>query len=180
MAAGSGSYGFRACGRVTGRQSPPSRVAPSVVYRHADVPRVLRDNETFSSAVIGEGMGRWGRKIIVGWTSEHHRHRARLSGVPAHGPRSMGQSLVQRVVDELIDGCRPRSSEPGQRIHVPVSQGDRWCVGLPEEDYRQFQLGGRHHQRGARLAPRCQVLPRVAGLSVRILDERRQDPATTW
>jgi hypothetical protein len=30
------------------------------------------------------------------------------------------------------------------------------------------------------LAPRCQVLPRVAGLSVRILDERRQDPATTW
>ena len=52
-----------------------------VVYRHGDVTRVLRDGDTFSSSVIGEGMREvWGRKIIVGMDApEHQRHRALVS-----------------------------------------------------------------------------------------------------
>jgi cytochrome P450 len=73
---------------------PPSYV----VYRHADVTAVLRDGETYSSTIIGEGMGQvWGPKIIVGMDEpEHHRHRASslwLSG-NEHLPVGKNRSLA--------------------------------------------------------------------------------------
>ena len=83
--------------------APPSYV----IYRHADVTAVLRDGNTFSSAVIAEGMRDvWGRKIIVGMDEpEHHRHRALVS--VAFRQRTLArweESLVGRVVHELIVG----------------------------------------------------------------------------
>jgi cytochrome P450 len=80
--------------------SPP----PYVVFRHADVTRVLRDGETFSSAVIAEGTREvWGRKIIAGMDEpECHRHRALVS--VAFRQRALArweESLVARVVHDL-------------------------------------------------------------------------------
>ena len=47
-----------------------------VVYRHADVTKVLRDNVTFSSAIMRDVMGEvMGQKIILAMDEpEHYRH----------------------------------------------------------------------------------------------------------
>jgi cytochrome P450 len=115
-----------------------------VVYRHADVTRVLRDDETFSSSVIADGMRDvWGRKIIVGMDApEHHRHRALVSN--AFRQRTLArweQTLVGRVVDELIEGFADRGRVDLVREYTfdfpaKVISG---VLGLPEADYRQFQ-----------------------------------------
>src|SRR3977135_790822 len=95
--------------------APPSYI----VYRHDDVTRVLRDGATFSSAVIADGMREaWGRKIIVGMDApEHLQHRALVS--VAFRQRTLarwGESLVGRVVDELID----QFVDDGRADLVPV------------------------------------------------------------
>ena len=118
--------------------------ASYIVYRHDDVTRVLRDGATFSSAVIGDGMREvWGHEIIVGMDApEHQRHRALVS--VAFRQRTLArweESLVQRVVDDLIDGF-------GDRGHVDLVTDYTFgfpakvisgVLGLPEQDYEQFQ-----------------------------------------
>lgn len=134
------------------RESPVLRQEPSyegaqpsyVVYRHADVTQVLRDGETFSSGVIADGMRDvWGRKIIVGMDApEHHRHRALVS--VAFRQRTLARwedSLVGRVVDELIELFIDRGrvdlvDEYTFAFPAKVISG---VLGLPEEDYQQFQ-----------------------------------------
>ena len=153
-----------------------------VVYRHADVTRVLRDDETFSSVVIGEGMGEvWGRKIIVGMDQpEHHRHRALVS--VAFRQRTLArweQSLVRRVVDELIDGFGDRGranlvSEYTFPFPAKVIAG---VLGLPEKDYRQFQrwaVGIINVARDWHRAVKCSR--ELRDYLSRIVEERRQDP----
>jgi len=156
--------------------------ASYVVYRHADVTRVLRDHETFSSAVILEGMGEvWGRKIIVGMDPpEHHRHRALVS--VAFRQRTLARwenSLVGRVVDELIDqfidhGRTNLVDEYTFPFPAKVISG---VLGLPEQDYRQFQQWAvgiinvsRDWERGVQCS--SELRDYLAG----IVDERRQDP----
>jgi cytochrome P450 len=114
------------------------------VYRHADVTRVLRDGETFSSALIAEGMAEvWGRKIIVGMDApDHQRHRALVS--LAFRQRALArweESLVKRVVDDLTDHFSDRG-----RVNLVTAYTFPFpakviagVLGLPEEDYRQFQ-----------------------------------------
>lgn len=153
-----------------------------VVYRHADVTRVLRDGETFSSAVIAEGMGEvWGRKIIVGMDEpEHHRHRALVS--MAFGQRTLArweESLVGRVVDQLIDEFidRGRTNLVSDYTFPFPAKVIAGVLGLPEEDYRQFQEWAvgiinvpRDWDRGVRCSR--ELRDYLAG----IVDERRQDP----
>jgi cytochrome P450 len=120
--------------------TPPSYVA----YRHDDIARLLRDGATFSSSVIAEGMRDvWGRKIIVGMDEpEHHDHRALVS--VAFRQRTLArweETLVGRVVDDLIDAFIDRGRVdlvPEFTFAFParVISG---ILGLPEEDYRQFQ-----------------------------------------
>ena len=120
--------------------APPS----FVVYGHADVTRVPRDGEVFSSAVIADGMREvWGRKIIVGMDApDHQRHRALVS--VAFRQRTLvrwEESLVGRVVDELIDRFVERGhanlvSEYTFAFPAKVISG---VLGLPEGDYEQFQ-----------------------------------------
>lgn len=157
--------------------------APSyVVYRHADVTRVLRDGETFSSTVIAEGMAEvWGRKIIVGMDApEHQRHRALVS--VAFRARTLArweESLVGRVVDELIDQFADRGranlvSEYTFPFPAKVIAG---VLGLPEADYRQFQrwaVGIISVSRDWDRAVQCstQLRDYLAG----IVDQRRSDP----
>src|SRR5580693_3508915 len=135
----------RECSPVE-RQEPTIEGAPPAyaVYRHADVTRVLRDGLTFSSAVIAQGMAEaWGRKIIVGMDApEHHRHRALVSEAFRQSTLARWeQSLVQRVLDDLIGGFADRGganlvSEYTFPFPAKVIAG---ILGLPEADYQQFQ-----------------------------------------
>jgi len=119
---------------------PPSYV----VYSHHETTTVLRDAETYSSTIITEGMGQvWGPKIIVGMDEpDHHHHRALVS--VAFRQRTLArweESLVGRVVDELIDGFIERGnadlvSEFTFAFPAKVISG---VLGLPEQDYQQFQ-----------------------------------------
>lgn len=134
------------------RQSPVLRrdsiydgaPASYIVYRHDDVTRVLRDGATFSSAVIADGMREvWGRKIIVGMDAPDHQHHRALVSV-AFRQRTLArweESLVGRVVEELIDQFVDRgqvdlAAEYTFGFPAKVISG---VLGLPEEDYQQFQ-----------------------------------------
>jgi cytochrome P450 len=156
--------------------------ASYAVYRHADVMRVLRDNETFSSQVILEGMGEvWGPKIIVGMDEpEHHRHRALVS--VAFRQRAMARwedALVGRVVGDLIDTFVDRGRVdlvPEFTFPFPakVIAG---VLGLPEEDYRQFQqwaVGIINVSRDWDRAVRCSN--ELRDYLTHIVDARRKEP----
>ncbi len=115
-----------------------------MVYSHEGVTNVLRDDDTYSSTIITEGMGQvWGPKIIVGMDEpDHHRHRALLSA--AFRQRTLArweESLIGRVVDDLIDGFVEQGeanlvSEFTFAFPAEVISG---ILGLPEQDYQQFQ-----------------------------------------
>jgi cytochrome P450 len=119
---------------------PPSYV----VYSHEGVTKVLRDAATYSSTIITEGMGQvWGPKIIVGMDEpEHHRHRALVS--VAFRQRTLArweESLVGRVIDDLVYGFVEHGeadlvSEFTFAFPAKVISG---VLGLPEQDYQQFQ-----------------------------------------
>jgi cytochrome P450 len=158
--------------------APPSYV----VYRHADVTRVLRDSETFSSAVIAEGMREvWGRKIIVGMDApEHHVHRALVS--VAFRQKTLArweESLVGSVVGELIDQmvAQGRANLVTDFTFPFPAKVIAGVLGLPESDYRQFQrwaVGIISVTRDWNHAVRCSHELRDY-LSI-IVDQRRIDP----
>jgi cytochrome P450 len=158
--------------------SPPSYL----LYRHADVSKTLRDDQTFSSAVIADGMREvWGRKIIVGMDApEHHRHRALVS--TAFRQRTLARwetALVGRVVDELIDGFADRGridlvTDYTFTFPAKVIAG---VLGLPEADYAQFQhwaIGIINVAFDWDRAVRCSH--ELRDYLSRIVDERRRAP----
>jgi cytochrome P450 len=128
------------------RHEPVFEGAPVsfVLYRHADITRVLRDGVTFSSSVIAQGMRDvWGRRIIVGMDApEHQRHRALVS--VAFRQRTLArweESLVGRIVNDLIDQFIDRGhvdlvTDYTFEFPARVMSG---VLGLPEEDFAQFQ-----------------------------------------
>jgi cytochrome P450 len=153
-----------------------------LVYRHADVNRMLRDNDAFSSTILGEAMGEvMGRKIILAMDEpEHHRHRALVS--VAFRQKTLArweESLVQQVVDGLIDRfiSRGRAELVGEFTFLFPTMVIAGVLGLPTEDYRQFQqwaLGiitvHRDWDRGTRCSQE------LGEYLAAILEERRRDP----
>src|SRR3954453_9107812 len=82
-----------------------------IVYRHEEVQQMLRDNETFSSAIIIEAFGDvLGRQVMLGMDEpEHGRHRALVS--KAFSQKALARwenELVGKVGNELIDRFAPR------------------------------------------------------------------------
>ena len=114
------------------------------VYRHADVQKLLLDNETFSSSILGEMMGIiMGEKVILAMDEpEHKRHRALVS--TAFRNKTLAkweEGLVLRVVDDLIDRFADRGRADLVReftFFFPVQVIAR-ILGLPSEDHYQFQ-----------------------------------------
>ena len=153
-----------------------------VVYRHADVTRVLRDGLTFSSAVIAQGMAEaWGRKIIVGMDApEHHRHRALVSEAFRQSTLARWeQSLVQRVLDDLIDGFVDdgRANLVSEYTFPFPAKVIAGVLGLPEADYQQFQqwaigiIGITHDWQRA-----LQCSRQLRDYLTLIVEDRRRDP----
>jgi cytochrome P450 len=115
------------------------------VYRFDDIARVLRDAETFSSGhiidlIMGPVMG---EHIILGMDGERHR-RYRALVATAFRQKVLTDSedqLVAKVANELIDRFADRGhAELVREFTLPYpTQVIAGILGLPREDYRQFQ-----------------------------------------
>ena len=121
----------------------PSRPPPVTVLGFDEAVQVLRDNDTFSSTVYEGIMGAvMGRTILQMDEPEHRLHRAMVS--PTFRSKVLERwegDLVQRVVDELIDGFAHRgSADLVQELtfNFPV-QVIAQILGLPRADFPRFQ-----------------------------------------
>ena len=152
------------------------------VYRHDDATRVRRDGATFSSSVIAEGMREvWGRKIIVGMDApEHQRHRALVSVAFRQSTLARWEeSLVGRVINKLIDGFidHGRADLVAEYTFAFPAKVISGVLGLPEEDYEQFQrwaVGIISVFRDWDYAVQCSN--ELRDYLERIVEERRTDP----
>ena len=123
-----------------GDEMPPT----FLVYRYEDVCRVLQDYTTFSSSILTETMGpSMGYKIILGLDEpDHHRHRSLVATAFRAKTLARWEShLVQDVVDRLIDQfvARQKAELVYEFTYPFPTQVVAGILGLPREDYRQFQ-----------------------------------------
>ncbi|OIN81097.1 cytochrome P450 [Mycobacterium malmoense] len=115
-----------------------------IVYRHEEVQQMLRDNETFSSAIIIDAFGDvLGRHVMLGMDEpEHGRHRSLVA--KAFSQKALARwedELVGRVGNELIDRfvARGRADLVKEFTFPYPTQIIAGLLGLPREDYPQFQ-----------------------------------------
>lgn len=115
-----------------------------MVYRHEDVIAMLRDNETFSSAIVIDTFGDvLGKTVMLGMDEPvHGRQRALVS--KAFSPRAVAgweHELVIPVANLLIDRFAGRGHADLVKefnFEYPTRIISR-ILGLPEQDYEQFQ-----------------------------------------
>lgn len=115
-----------------------------IVYRHEDITTMLKDNETFSSAIVITAFGDvLGKHVMLGMDEpEHGRHRALVS--KAFSQKALARwetELVARIGNELIDSFAERgSADLVKEFNFPFpTQIIAGLLGLPEEDFPQFQ-----------------------------------------
>ncbi len=115
-----------------------------IVYRHEDIATMLRDNETFSSAIVIQAFGAvLGQRVMLGMDEpDHGRHRALVS--KAFSPKALArweENLVGRVGNELIDGfVGDGRVDLVKEFTFPYpTRIIAGLLGLPEEDHPQFQ-----------------------------------------
>ncbi len=115
------------------------------VYRHEDVFEVLRDGETYSSGhiidlIMGDVMG---KHIMLGMDGdEHRRYRALVS--TAFRQKTLARwehDRIEPIANELIDSFAGRGhAELVREFTFPFpTKVIAGLLGLPREDYRQFQ-----------------------------------------
>jgi cytochrome P450 len=115
-----------------------------MVYGFDEVSEVLRDNATFSSSIILAVFGDvLGKKVMLGMDEpEHRRLRALVSGAFTQRALARRQhDLVERVADALVDRFVDRGrAELTREFTFPYpTQIIASLLGLPQEDYPQFQ-----------------------------------------
>jgi cytochrome P450 len=163
----------------------PHEDAASVffLYRYDDVALVLRDGDTFSSGhiidlIMGPVMG---EHIMLGMDGDKHR-RYRALASTAFRQKVMHRwesELIEQVANGLIDRFVDRGhAELVTEFTFPYpTQIIARLLGLPRDDYRQFQrwsiaiLSFLSQQERA-IAASQEVKEYVAS----ILEERRRDP----
>jgi cytochrome P450 len=115
-----------------------------IVYRHEEIVQMLRDNETFSSAIVIDAFGdSLGKHVILGMDEpEHGRYRSLVSKAFTQKALAHWEAdLVTQVANELIDKFADRGSAELVKeftVHYPA-QIIASLLGLPREDYPQFQ-----------------------------------------
>ena len=127
----------------TGRFGPDGP-ATVFVYRHADVVRVLQDNQTFSSRAIHDFMSPFmGDYVLVGMDEPAHgRYRNLLA--PTLRPKLIAhweESLANKVAHELIDSFRHKGQAElvaDFNFCFPAQIVAR-IVGVPQDNFVQFQ-----------------------------------------
>jgi cytochrome P450 len=115
-----------------------------IVYRHEEIAQMLRDNETFSSAIVIQAFGDvLGHRVMLGMDEpEHGRHRSLVS--KAFSQKALARwedELVGKVGNELIDGFvdKGRADLVKEFTFPYPTQIISGLLGLPREDYPQFQ-----------------------------------------
>lgn len=115
-----------------------------MVYRHEEVQQMLRDNETFSSAIIIDTFGdALGKHVMLGMDEpEHGRHRALVS--KAFSQKALVRwehELIGQVGNQLIDQFADRGhADLRSEFTFPYpTQIIASLLGLPRKDYPQFQ-----------------------------------------
>lgn len=115
-----------------------------MVYRHEELQQMLRDNETFSSAIIIDAFGdALGKHVMLGMDEpEHGRHRGLVS--KAFSQKAMARwehELVGQVGNQLIDQFADRGrADLSREFTFPYpTQIIASLLGLPRKDYPQFQ-----------------------------------------
>ncbi|OBF28497.1 cytochrome P450 [Mycobacterium sp. ACS4331] len=115
-----------------------------IVYRHDDIAEMLRDNETYSSAIIIAAFGDvLGEHVMLGMDEpEHGRHRALVA--KAFSQKALARwetDLVARVGNDLIDQFAKRgTADLVKEFTFPYpTRIIAGLLGLPEEDFPQFQ-----------------------------------------
>jgi cytochrome P450 len=121
----------------------PSLPAPVTVLGFDEVVQVLRDGETYSSAIYGEVVGMvMGRTILQMDEPEHRAVRTLVaSSFRSKMLARWEEDLVARVVNELIDTFIDEGRTDLVRsvtFNFPVQVIAR-ILGLPREDYPTFQ-----------------------------------------
>jgi cytochrome P450 len=153
------------------------------VYRYEDVLDVLRDGVTYSSGhiielIMGDVMG---KHIMLGMDgAEHRRYRALVS--TAFRQKALARwehELIAPIADELIDGFAGRGrAELVKEFTFPFpTKVIAGLLGLPREDYRQFQrwsisILGVMSKRERAIAASQEMKEYLA----EILAERRREP----
>ncbi len=114
-----------------------------VLYRHADVVRVLRDHKAFSNAPSRRALEAMGPYVLVGLDEPAHlRYRNLVAG--AFRPKMMARwqdTLVPEITGALVDrivenGRSDLVREFNFILPVMVIVG---VLGLPMEDFQKFQ-----------------------------------------
>lgn len=115
-----------------------------IVYRHEDIATMLRDNDTFSSAIVIQAFGDvLGHRVMLGMDEpEHGRHRALVS--KAFSQKALArweENLVGRVGNDLIDQLADKGrADLVKEFNFPYpARIIAGLLGLPEEDFPQFQ-----------------------------------------
>ncbi|MDR3664010.1 MAG: cytochrome P450 [Mycobacterium sp.] len=115
-----------------------------IVYRHEDIATMLRDNDTFSSAIVIQAFGDvLGHRVMLGMDEpEHGRHRALVS--KAFSQKALArweENLVGRVGNDLIDQLANKGrADLVKEFNFPYpARIIAGLLGLPEEDFPQFQ-----------------------------------------
>lgn len=115
-----------------------------IVYRHEEAQQMLRDNETFSSAGVIAAFGPvLGERVMLGMDEPvHGRLRSLVS--KAFSQKALARwedELVGRVGSELIDkfAGHGKADLVKEFTFAYPSQIIAGLLGLPQEDYPQFQ-----------------------------------------
>ncbi|HTX96307.1 MAG TPA: cytochrome P450 [Mycobacterium sp.] len=115
-----------------------------IVYRYEEAQQMLRDNETFSSAAVIAAFGPvLGERVMLGMDEPvHGRLRSLIS--KAFSQKALARwedELVGRVANGLIDkfAANGKADLVKEFTFDYPSQTIAGLLGLPEEDYPQFQ-----------------------------------------
>jgi cytochrome P450 len=114
------------------------------VYRYDEIAQVLRDNATFSSAIIINFFGDvFGKHVMLGMDEpEHRRYRSLVSAAFSQKALARRQDdLIEQVANALIDRFVEHGrAELVREFTFPyptlITAG---LLGLPRDDYPQFQ-----------------------------------------
>jgi len=115
-----------------------------IVYRHEDIQAVLKDHETFSSNAVIQIFGDvLGHGVMLGMDEPVHG-RLRSLVTKAFTQKALARwedQIVGRIANELIDGFAPLGkTDLVKSFTFPYpSRIIAALLGLPEEDYPQFQ-----------------------------------------
>ncbi|WP_437784282.1 cytochrome P450 [Sorangium sp. So ce1097] len=162
-----------------------SSVGPAptfLVSRHEDAERVLRDPETFSSAINNEIAGKYMGESMLGMDGDEHRQYRDLV---AHAFRASvldrwDGALVRPTLHALLDGIAPAGRADLMRdvvLKYPV-QVICGIIGVPLHDQEQLARWSEEIIQGPLDPPRGVASSRaMRGYLAGIVEARRREPA---